>query len=260
MSPLRKIVHLPAFILLTCLFLLSCESNTPLEQDPEPEPVITEKALSFFPLSPDFVAEYEYASRTEPGSRRHSPLGKWAALLRLEVVDNWSEGLTAGYKLRKTLLHPVEGYEGTLKEMAAEDIDHSQTIVEEFDLLYQDSTLWYVDDAPSFEKLTEGTLTVFFEDPADGQGQLNLRMYSYQDIFSLDLQQMHLFSQLHNQEDESGNVLHRWSFDFLTTLVNYGHVFAIADKGITFIRTTEHEGQTSYSWTHERTIELIQRN
>ncbi|MBW7998132.1 MAG: hypothetical protein FVQ81_16500 [Candidatus Glassbacteria bacterium] len=251
-----------ALSLFVPLFITGCGDDTPLEPKPVIPviPVVTEEHLRFFPLSPDFVAEYEYISQTDPRSYNPSPLEKWTALLRIEVIDSWIEGLTAGYKIRKTLLHPVEGYEGELADLSAGEIDHNLTIEEEFNILYQDSTLWYVDEAPSFEKLAEGTLTVFFEDPANGRGEINLRMYSYSGVYSLDLERMDRFFLERVINDEHGYTVNRYEFHVRGGWGLFGEVVVREFLGITSVDSPDYCCSTSPRWTHDRKIELIQRD
>ena len=133
------------------IFFLSCSEESPLSPDDSAEVSLEE--FQFFPLSEDFVAVYKYVSKDNPDSPRKSPMEEWQALMRLEVIRTIQKEESAFYKIEKTVLFPVEGYAGDLAEIDPANIDHSRTIVQEYDILHQDSTLWYVDHAPSFEKL-----------------------------------------------------------------------------------------------------------
>ena len=95
-----------AFLLslaLLFLFFLSCSEDSPLTPGDSSEPALEE--FPFFPLSEDFAAVYKCASKEDPlYPDRISPLERWQALLRLEVIRAIRKEEAVFYKIEKTVL------------------------------------------------------------------------------------------------------------------------------------------------------------
>lgn len=247
------------------IFFLSCSEETPLSPDDSAEVYLEE--FPFFPLSEDFVAVYKYVSKDNPDSPRKSPMEEWQALLRLEVIRTIEKEESAFYKIEKTVLFPVEGYEGDLAEIDPADIDHSRTIVQEYDILYQDSTLWYVDHAPSFEKLEQGIKTFFYTSPYIWRSFINLTIFGIPDKYPLsDIVLYEVDGRCGYEPEkikiliESGvSIIKRYHCDRIG-ICDKCEVFMWADEktGILFILELRSQGMTSYLWGHRFEVELIE--
>ena len=211
----------------------------------------------FFPLSEDFVAVYKYVSKDRPDSPRRSPIKDWQALLRLEVIRTIQKEESAFYKIEKTVLFPLEGYAGDLAEMDPADIDHSRTIVQQYDILYQDSTLWYVDHAPSFEKLDQGIKTYFYISPDEGKSYIFLTIFGVPDKYSL--KDVVVNERLRLRKESEGLIMKRYHTARAGIADNVDvYVWAKEKTGITFISEYRRQGMTSYLWGHLFEIELIE--
>ncbi len=236
------------------LFFLSCSEETPLT--PEDSVEVTLEPFPFFPLSEDFVAVYKYVSKDRWDSPARSPFGDWQALLRLEVIRTIQKEESAFYKIEKTVLFPLEGYAGDLAEIEETDIDHSRTIVQQYDILYQDSTLWYVDHAPYFEKLDQGIKTFFYTAPYIWRSFINLTIFGIPAKYGLDDV---VVSELNYKIEEEGFIIKKYYLN-RTGIADNVDVFVYSKEktGITFISELRRQGMTSYRWGHLFEIELIE--
>jgi len=250
-------------------FYISCSEDSPLT--PEDSAGITPEEFPFFPLSEDFEAVYKCVSKEDPVyPGRISPYERWQALLRLKVIRTIKKEEVVFYKIEKTVLFPVEGYEGDLAEIEDSEIDHSRTIVQEYDILYQDSTLWYVNNAPSFEKLDQGTKTFFYTSPYIWRSFINLELFGIPDKYPLndvvvyeEKQGSRCGYEPENIKSliESGvSIIKRYFYRRSGIYYDNCFVFVWADEktGILFILETRLQGMTSIWWAHRYEIELIE--
>lgn len=237
------------------IFFLSCSEETPLT--PEDSVEVTLEPFPFFPLSEDFAAVYKCVSKEDPSYPEISPFEKWQALLRLEVIRTIRKEESAFYKIEKTVLFPLEGYEGDLAEIEETDIDHSRTIVQQYDILYQDSTLWYVDHAPYFEKLDQGIKTYFYISPDEGRSYINLTIFGVPDKYSL--KDVVVEEELWLRKESEGLIIKKYYLNRAGIADNVDvSVWAKEKTGITFISELRRQGMTSYRWGHLFEIELIE--
>ena len=159
MSPGNKI-SVSTFIIFVVSCLLSCGSN----------PVAPETSLhiaDYFPLEEDASWKYDY----------NYEMSKW---------DNSVGSATVKGSCELNVIKVIKDNSNTF---ASVEVSFNMTngnllsfrdttFIRTFDILQTPDTIWYVVDAPSLERLNEGTRIPMMFNPCEGSNYLDLRMFA----------------------------------------------------------------------------------
>ena len=152
MTLLKKIVFLGVFGLL--IFFGCSEDSNPFMPENLPE-----NELAYFPLTEGYKADYTYYYRIEAYDGDFQRNGTFS----LEVVDELPKVAERKvfYKIRTTFA-----------------VDNPNTVTtNEYDVMFAGGSLWYVSNAPSFERLDQGDTTLMMASPIACGGEMNLKIF-----------------------------------------------------------------------------------
>jgi len=160
-------------VVMLILILISCGGDSPTG------PEVIANQLEYFPLRFGYNAEYSFSydySYYNEISISH----KIDGVFKIAVVQALQKQNSAFFRIASKFLIEKEEYikrypGGILK--AYTNVDFTREF--EFDLLFEKDTLWYVNDAPSFLRMNEGSRFLMMGPQIAGQGTLNLDLFNY---------------------------------------------------------------------------------
>jgi len=168
------------------LFIACSDSSQPFEPE-------VEDPLDFFPLKEGYAVEYDYKfSSSEYIPQGHSKDLNRLGRFQLEVVLVLEKETAINFKIKSTFLISNENYSFKNLLLGATPIFRDTSYVREnfftetqFDLLLEKDTLWYVTDAPSFERLEEGKRSICLAGPTDSGVKMDLRLFDFPVAYGL---------------------------------------------------------------------------
>jgi hypothetical protein len=174
-------------LIITCficfLFFDSCSNHSqPLEPE-APDP------LAFFPLKKGHAAEYNYKfSFYYYNSTAYSKNLDRSGTFRIEVVQVLEKETAINFKIKSTFLikneiYSFENIGGPYRDTSY--VRENFFTETQFDLLLEKDTLWYVTDAPSFERLEEGQRSVCMAGPIASGGKIDLKLFDFPVAYGL---------------------------------------------------------------------------
>ncbi len=142
-------------LILGLLPLLGCSDDS----NPFVPENLPEHELAYFPLAEGYRADYTYYYRIEAYDGDFQRNGTF----RLEVVDELPKVAERKvfYKIRTTFT-----------------LDNPDTVkINEYDVMFAGGSLWYVENAPSFDRLDQGDTTLMMAAPVACGGEMNLKIF-----------------------------------------------------------------------------------
>jgi len=180
--PMNLRGHLRLAGIIILLFTCACSDNS----GPFTPSNIALGDLAFFPLREGYMADYRYYRKIRFGDPDRQESSELLALcclpglFHLEVIDTFTKEKAVFYRIKTSLQLYVDycsgPYDDPLDNSSWKSgLDSLSTV--EYDLLYRNNTLWYVRNAPSFERLDEGDTTLMMAAPVGRGGYMNLKMF-----------------------------------------------------------------------------------
>jgi len=177
---LLKTKHFLLCLAVVALAAASCsDDSVPLAPD-----ILARSELAFFPLQEGYSAEYAftYDYNYDYYNALYSTRHQYEGIFRLEVLDTRVKESTKNvfYRVRTTMFVQKEYY-AHLPNWEGEAVVYTindSTVTADYNLLLSGGSLWYVENAPSFERLDEGDTTLMMAGPIASGGALNLKLFS----------------------------------------------------------------------------------
>ena len=112
-------------------------------------------------------------------------------MFHLEVTDkhiNETERVVF-YKLETVFFIQEEYYllDGNIYDSSEPDEEYTRndfTVTGEYDIMFRDGSLWYVENAPDFDRLDEGDTTMMMASPVASGGDMNLKLFKYPGVYN----------------------------------------------------------------------------
>ena len=151
METFRKIL---APCLVIFLLFLNCSDSNLFEPDD-----LIKDDLAWFPLEKGYKADYTYYYSLKTADGTNQLNGNFS----IQVIDEYSNvnDKMVFYKIKTEFI--IEG--------------GSATLTSEYDVMFNEGFLWYVENAPGFEQLDQGDTTLMMAPPIARGGEMNLKIF-----------------------------------------------------------------------------------
>lgn len=158
------------------LFLGCSDDSNPFT----PENLILTE-LAYFPLKQGYKADYTYQYTGKSGRWGIEGWGRKEGSFHLEVVDTYTKESKKAvfYKIStRFILKAIYNYTTPTDTFWISRSDSMVTAV--YDIMLKNSSLWKVENAPSFDRLDEGDTTLMMASPIACGGELHLDLFPVQ--------------------------------------------------------------------------------
>ncbi len=182
-------------ILIPCLVILALFSGCSDDSSPSDPQDLTSSSLTYFPLSEDYKAEYEFTceSHSRDTSGPYQIEHEYTGAFRLEVVDTHVRESSGEmfYKLRTTLSVQREYYKKQNLSAQTDPLNEEYTkndyvLTDQYNIMLHNDSLWYVDGAPSFERLDLGQARMMMAWPVANGGAMDLELFNCLEMIHLE--------------------------------------------------------------------------
>ncbi|MCE5272498.1 hypothetical protein LLH00_14560 [bacterium] len=168
-------------VLLMIILSIACSEDS-LPFGPES---LAESELVYFPLQKGYKAQYSYYYKYLQVSYWEDSYGlarcfRKDGMLNLEVIDTHVKESEKEifYKIRTAFSLQADYYFINPEDTIWQSVPDSITI-KEYDLMLKNGSLWYVENAPSFEQLDAGDTTLMMASPIGCGGKMYLRLFPF---------------------------------------------------------------------------------
>jgi len=177
---------LAVFVLLILPFLCCSDASAPLA----PEEGDIQQQLEFFPLRENYSVYYKFSykhdyfygeSASLKLKLRHNSEGSF----HLEVIRVLELDEVTYYRIRSTFLVDKEEYHQYFAKEDSISSKENFSVGTDYDVIFKDGSLWHVENAPDFERLGEGELSLMMEAPVAAGGEVDLMLFNYPRRFDL---------------------------------------------------------------------------
>jgi hypothetical protein len=155
-------------LIVSCVFYNCSDDSGPYVPEELPN-----NELAYFPLENGYQADYTFYYSFDYSDYTVKDL-RLNGTFRLEVTDTHiKEPETEVFYKLKTTFFIQEEY-----------TDNDFTLTGEYDIMLKDGSLWYVENAPSFERLDEGDPTLMMACPYGCGRNINLKLFNCPGVYN----------------------------------------------------------------------------